>query len=176
MKFLNFLKSLNIVNVITKIITLFTIGLFYRWLINDVIYHIHNWFDVYTPYLISLFFNFLIFENYQCLTENCNWKYIDELVCYKRDLFDKDLPFKDRFRRKTHWIFWDQYNDKYKSYYDFKLQWNVDSNLLKEINNLLTKEKNKLVTNITDTYLEEKHKIIIFKKTLIWFNDRRKGG
>lgn len=78
---------------------------------------------------------------------------------FRNHLVNQDYELTDRCRRKTHWILIGQFESKYKSYQDFKQQWDADS---------------KLFNRIHDKYLEEKHKVLIIKKTFLWFINRRK--
>lgn len=82
-----------------------------------------------------------------------------------RDLIiNNDYDIKDRCRRRTQWIFFEQFDTKFISYREFKSQWDTNT---------------KLIDQIKDKYYEKKHEIeheiIVFKKTLIFFKNRRHG-
>jgi len=160
-----FTKSFFAYNILFKIFILFSIGLFFRFFINN--------FSTDYDFILEFFiFSFSIFPFNKLLLFNegsFNMKIIDNNVSLiksrPRDLIiNNDYDIKDRCRRRTQWIFFEQFDTKFISYREFKSQWDTNT---------------KLIDQIKDKYYEKKHEIeheiIVFKKTLIFFKNRRHG-
>lgn len=158
--FTSFFKSLFKYNNLLKIILLFSIGLFFRFFSNylldggDFLIEILALLTTFTlgeSFLLPA--NLL--NNHQKIIENN----LELLKSRPRDwIINNDYEFKDRCRRKAHWYFLGQFEGT--SYEEFKNQW--DNNT-------------KLISKISSRYEEKKQKIILFKQTLYWFINRRKG-
>lgn len=155
-----FFKSLSLINILFKILVLFLIGIFSRFLIN-------NLFD-YTL-LIELFSFFSISF---CISQFSFFDPIDpkffedNLNSFKRprdrvmsdDNINDNYEFKNRVRRKCHWVFLEQFNSNFKNYEDFKDSWNPNK---------------KYINFLKNEYYEKKYKVRLFKKTLSYFT---RGG
>lgn len=136
----------HFLNHITNILVLFVSGFIIRYLF-------HTYID---PNIILDIFALL-----GVLSFNGNLYFLDNNshTPSKLRFINKELSFKDKCRRKSHWIFLEQFDDKFKSYSAFKKEW--DFNL-------------KYSDLFREKYEEKKNKVILFKKTLLWFTNRRK--
>nr|YP_010526681.1 hypothetical protein OOD12_mgp18 [Pleurocordyceps sinensis]UXR11749.1 hypothetical protein [Pleurocordyceps sinensis] len=136
--------------IFTKILIIFIIGFIIRSLLSEI------W--------SIIFLNLYSLSGLYFFNDYINNKLFNDITYLKRPrnfIIDNDYQLKDKFRRKCHWIFLEQYNSNYENYKDFKNKWKPDSKYL----NLL---KNK--------YSEKKYEIVLFKKTLLWFLNRKNGG
>ena len=158
-----FFKNLSLTNILFKILVLFFIGIFYRLLIN-------NLFD--NTLLIELFsfFSISLCVSQFSFLESVDSKYFEDNLNYLKRPRDRvlnnneineDYGFRNKFRRKCHWVFLEQFSSEFKNFQDFKNSWNPDKKYI----NLLKNE-----------YYDKKYKIRLFKKTLSYFVHGRKGS
>lgn len=154
-------KEPFIYNILFKVLILFFVGLFFRFLIN---YFSNSY------YLIELFtflLSMLPLSGYYLTPQgNLDMKIINNSMSLIKDrprdlIINNDYELKDRSRRRAQWVFIGQFDDKFKSYKEFKEQWDAN---------------NKLINQIKDKYEEKKREMIILKKTFLWFINRRNGG
>ena len=156
-----FFKSRLIYNILSKTLILFFVGLLFRFLINNFLY------SEYLMELFALFLSLFPLSGFLLTPEGgLDIKIINNSMSLlknrPRDLIiNNDYEFKDRYRRKVQWIIIGQFDDKFRSYKEFKEQW--DANI-------------KLSNQIQNKYDEKKREILIFKKTFLWFINRRNGG
>lgn len=144
-KLMLFLKSFSLYNTLLKILILFFLGLFIRIFINELL-------NSNSFYKLFILFSSLLF-NEELLNMNIvNNKIID----YKHKWLIND--YNDRWKRKIQWSLFHKFKGKFKSYEDFKEQWDADT---------------KLIEKIKDKYKEKKQEIILMKKTLLWFINRK---
>nr|YP_010303544.1 hypothetical protein MRV25_mgp20 [Purpureocillium takamizusanense]UNI92573.1 hypothetical protein [Purpureocillium takamizusanense] len=157
-----FFKSLSFSNILFKVFILFFVGFFFRFLIN----YLNFMFIEYLSFLyLSLFANLFYFS------ESVNPKFYDDnLILFKRPRErvinenisnDFDYKFKDKLRRKCHWVFLEQFSSEFTNYKTFKEHWTPN----KKYSNLLKNH-----------YYEKKYKVTLFKKTFMWFINRRNEG
>jgi hypothetical protein len=146
-----FFKSLSFSNILFKIFILFLVGLLSRFLI-------HNLFDF--TFLIELFslFSIPLCINLFSFDDSVDPKFFnDNITSFKRPrdrVINDDYEFKSKFRRKCHWVFGQQFSSDFVDFKDFKDRWTPD----KKFNNILK-----------DKYYDKKYKVVLFKKTLMWF-------
>lgn len=152
-----FLKSLSFPNILFKISILFLIGLLSRFLIN-------NLFDFTLFIELLSFLSIPLYVSIFSFYDSIDPKFFDNndnLTSFKRprDRVNIDYESKDKFRRKCHWVLSEQFSSKFPDYRDFKNHWTPD----KKLKNILK-----------DHYKEKKYKVVIFKRTFMWFINRRK--
>ncbi len=148
-----FLKSLSFSNILFKISILFLVGLLSRFLIN-------NLFDFTLLIELLSFLSIPLYVSIFSFCDSIDPKFFnnnDNITSFKipRDkVINTDYEYKDKFRRKCHWVFSEQFNSNFSDYKDFKDRWTPD----KKIRNILK-----------DKYYDKKYKVVLFKKTLMWF-------
>lgn len=150
-----FLKSLSFSDVLFKIFILFLAGVFLRFLVNNF-FDFSFFVELISFLSIPLFINSLSFINPVdpgSLKDN-----ITSFKGLRERVMNTDYEIKDRLRRKCHWVFLKQFSSDFKDYNDFKNYWNSDKKYI----NLLKSE-----------YYDKKEKIILFKKTLSYFINRK---
>lgn len=150
-KFRSFYKSITFNKIFIKIALLFFTGFFFRFLVNYLL-DSNLWLE-----LTALFMGGLLPINaYHLLPSSTELieKNMSLIKSRPRDLIiGKDYDLIDRCRRRAHWVFFNQFDSKFKSYSDYSKQWKVDS---------------KLTEQFIDKYKEIKWDISIQKKTLLW--------
>ena len=144
--------------ILLNILIVFMVGFFSRCLLNNLL----DWNNI-IEYCSIISLNIILFDNFFLPIDNHFYKESYSKNILSSELKNRDLSikenynFKDKCKRQIHWRLFGQFNKKYISYKEFKNQWDTNT---------------KLFTEIQDKYLEKKHKLIIFKKTLAWFTKR----
>lgn len=142
--FKSFFKNIFLYKIMIKVTYIFIIGFVFRFIINNG-YNI----NVLINSILLITSKYLIFSD---ALDNC-------LNLRSRDrILNPNLRFKDKCRRILHWKLFYQFESKYASYEQFKLEWD---------------NKFKLSNKFKDKYSDIKHKITVFKKTLNWFLNSR---
>lgn len=136
-------------------------------------------FSFFSILLGDFYFNLNIVEisYYNCL-DYIDSNYLETHILHKRPrdyIINNDYPFKDKCRRKIHWIFLEKFDSNYNNYRDFKVTWNTDDKFFIELKSKILEEKQKIIQEITNKYIEQKRHFIIQKKTFLWFLNRRNG-
>lgn len=155
-----FFNSLLIVTIFYKAFVLFIIGIFSRFIINNLI-------DCSFVELIYMLFMPLYIGQFDGLKPTYSKFFNNNLNYFKtpkdktiyENTANEDCGIKDRFRRKCHWFFLEQFNSEFKNYQDFKNWWDPD----KKYNILLKNE-----------YRNKKYTIKLYKNTFSYFLHGRK--
>jgi hypothetical protein len=146
-----FFKSLSFTNILFKVFILFLVGLLSRFLINNL-FDFTFLIELCSLFCIPLCINLFSFD------DSINPKFFkDNITSFKRPrdrVISDDYESKDKFRRKCHWIFLQQFSSEFTDFKDFKDRWTPN----KKFNNILK-----------DKYYDKKYKVVLFKKTLMWF-------
>ncbi len=150
-----FFKSLSLYNILLKILALFFIGILSRFLINNI-------FDYTLLIELFSFFSISLYITHFSFFDSVDPKFFeDNLNSFKRPRdrvinndINEDYEFKNKFRRKCHWVFLEQFNSEFKNYEDFKNSWNPNK---------------KYVNSLKNEYYNKKYKIRLFKRTLSYF-------
>lgn len=160
-----FFKSLSLSNILFNILVLFLVGIFSRFLINNL-FDYTLLIELFSFLSLSLYisqFSFFDSIDSKFFEDNINsFKRPRDRVINSNDNINKDPSlvheFKDKFRRKCHWVFLEQFSSEFKDFKDFKSCW----------------DPNKKYTNLLkDQYYDKKGRIKLFKKTLSWFLNHR---
>lgn len=162
--FKSFCKSLSLANILFKILVLFFIGIFSRFLIN-YLFDFTLLIELLSFLSISLCisqFSFLdSVESKKFFEDNINlFKRPRDRVLSNNEI-NEDYGLRNKIRRKSHWVFFNQFGSEFKDYKDFKNYWNPDK---------------KYIYFLKDEYNDKKHKIKVFKRTLSYFLHGRKGS
>jgi len=161
--FKSFIKSLSFTNILFKILVLFIIGIFSRVLINYL-------FDYTLLIELFSFFSISLYVSQFSFLESTDSKFFeDNITSFKRprdrvlgnDKINEDYEFKNKFRRKCHWVFLKQFNSDFKNFQDFKNSWDPNK---------------KYINLLKDEYYDRKYKVKLFKRTLSYFIHGRKGS
>lgn len=161
--FKSFIKSLSFTNILFKILVLFIIGIFSRVLIN-------NLFDYTLLIELFSFFSISLYISQFSFLESTDSKFFeDNITSFKRprdrvlgnDKINEDYEFKNKFRRKCHWVFLKQFNSDFKNFQEFKNYWDPNK---------------KYINLLKDEYYDRKYKVKLFKRTLSYFIHGRKGS
>lgn len=155
-----FIQSICFSSILFSVFNIFIIGFLFRLLINNS----YDMINVLEPLTVSL--GIISFNGYSYFMGDLSkdkffLKNTSSIDVITNDSMSRDnLTFKDKCRRKSHWVALGQFESKYSSYENFKEQWKADS---------------KLINQMKDKYTEKKRELIVFKKTLLWFINRRRG-
>nr|YP_009327775.1 hypothetical protein [Epichloe typhina]APB96734.1 hypothetical protein [Epichloe typhina] len=148
-----FFKNFSFSNILFKIFIFFSVGFLFRLLINNL-FDFTFFIELFSiPLCINLFF----------LEDSIDTKFFnDNLINFKRPrdrVMNDDYEFKDKLRRKSHWVFLQQFSSDFVDFNDFKERWTPE----KKFKNILK-----------DKYYDKKSKVVLFKDTLMWFVNLRK--
>ena len=155
-----FFKSLSLINILFKILVLFLIGIFSRFLIN-------NLFDYTLLIELFSFFSISFYISQFSFFDSIDPKFFeDNINSFKRPRdrvindseINEDYSFRNKFRRKCHWVFLEQFSSDFNNFQDFKSDWTPNKKYI----NLLKNE-----------YHEKKDKVVLFKKTLFFLITRK---
>ena len=146
-----FLKSISFSNMLLKIFIIFFLGLLSRFLFN-YIYDYTLLIELLSLFSIPLCINLFSFQ------ESIDSKFFDDNnLNFKRPrdrIINNDYEFKNKCRRKCHWIFSQQFSSKFVDFKDFKNHWTPEE---------------KYINILKDKYSDKKYKVVLFKKTFMWF-------
>lgn len=144
-----------------KILVLFLIGIFSRFLINNL-FNYTLLVELFSFFSISLCisqFSFLNSVDPKFFEDNVNLFKRPRDRVLDNNSVSEDYGFGNKFRRKCHWVFLKQFSSEFENFKDFKNSWDPNKKYI----NLLKGE-----------YYDKKYKVRLFKRTFLYIINGRK--